>query len=88
MRISLSFGIMNMVKNDKNMNNHFQQQLKNAKENPKIKKAMDVFEVAQKTYERAIEAMTIRQKTKQNKGSYSSSISKKEYYADFSTTTR
>lgn len=70
------------------MNNHFQQQLKNAKENPKIKKAMDVFEVAQKTYERAIEAMTIRQRAKQNKGSYSSSLSKKEYYADFSTTTR
>lgn len=70
------------------MNNHFQQQLKNVKENPKIKKALEVFEVAQKTYERAIEAMTIRQKTKQNKGSYSSSISKKEYYADISTTTR
>ena len=70
------------------MNNQFQQQLKNTKENPKIKKALEVFEVAQKTYERAIEAMTIRQKTKQNKGSYSSSISKKEYYADISTTTR
>jgi hypothetical protein len=70
------------------MNNNFQKQLKNAKESPKIKKAMEVFEVAQKTYERALEAMTIKQRSKQNKGSYSSSISKKEYYADFSTTTR
>jgi hypothetical protein len=70
------------------MNNQFQQQIKDAKENPRIKKAWEVFEVAQKTYESAIEAMTIKQKSQRNKGSYSSSISKKEYYANISTTTR
>ena len=69
------------------MDNQFQQKLNNIKDNPKIKKALEVFENAQKIYEQAIDAMTIKQKQKY-KGSYSSSISKKEYNANISTITR
>ena len=66
---------------------NYTQQLKEVRENPKIKKALEVFENAQKTYEQAIEAMTIKQKPRY-KGSYSSSLSEKDYYANISTTTR
>lgn len=69
------------------MDTQFQQKLDDLKDSPKIKDAMEVFENAQKTYELAIDAMTIKQKPRYN-GSYSSSISKKEYYANISTTTR
>ena len=69
------------------MDTQFQQKLNSAKENPKIKKALEIFEIAQKTYEQAIDVMTIKQKPKY-RGSYSSSISKKEYYANISTITR
>ncbi len=69
------------------MDTQFQQKLNSVKDNPKIKKALEVFEIAQKTYEQAIDAMTIKQKPRY-KGSYSSSISKKEYYANISTITR
>lgn len=69
------------------MDTQFQQKLNNIKDNPKIKKALEVFENAQKTYEQAIEAMTIKQKPRY-KGSYSSSLAEKDYYANISTTTR
>lgn len=66
---------------------NYAQQLNKVRENPKIKKALEVFENAQKIYEQAIDAITIKQKQKY-KGSYSSSISKKEYNANISTITR
>lgn len=69
------------------MDTQFQQKLNSVKDNPKIKKALEVFENAQKTYEQAIDAMTIKQKPRY-KGSYSSSLSKEEYYANISTTTK
>ena len=69
------------------MDTQFQQKLNNIKDNPKIKRALEVFENAQKVYEQAIDAMTIKQKPRY-KGSYSSSVSEKDYYANISTTTR
>ncbi|MFA5020527.1 MAG: hypothetical protein WC517_00465 [Patescibacteria group bacterium] len=69
------------------MDTQFQQKINNVRDNPKIKKAMDVFENAQKKYDQAIDAMTIKQRNKY-KGSYSSSLSKKDYYANISTSTR
>ena len=69
------------------MDVRFQQKLNSIKDNPKIKRALEVFEDAQRIYEQAIDAMTVKQKPRY-KGSYSSSLSKKDYYANISTTTR
>jgi len=62
------------------------QQVENLKRNPKLSKAMGIFEHAEKIYERTIKAVTVRQRPIQ-KGTYSTSISKKDYYANISTTT-
>ena len=69
------------------MNLPLQQQVDNLRRNPKISKALEVFEHAQKTYEQAIDAIALGKRS-QTKGTYSSSISKKEYHANISTTTR
>ncbi len=74
-----------MIKDD--MELKFQQKLNKIKDNPKLNKAFDVFERSQKTYEQAVKAITVREKPRRS-GSYSSSLSKKNYYANFSTTTR
>lgn len=67
--------------------NQLLQQIKDLKKNHKLSKAMDVFERTEKIYERTIKATTIRQRPIQ-KGTYSSSVSKKDYYANISTTTQ
>lgn len=64
-----------------------EQKINKLKENPKVKDALDSFERAQKTYEQAMNSITLKQVPKY-KGSYTSSISKKEYYANISTNTR
>ncbi len=69
------------------MNTYIEKQLENIKENPKIKGALEVFECAQKIYDKSMKAMTPKYIPK-FKGSYSSSISEKNYYANISTTTR
>lgn len=69
------------------MDNYTEKQLKSIKENPKIKGAFEVFERAQKIYDKSMKAMMPKY-TPKFKGSYSSSISEKDYYANISTTTR
>ena len=69
------------------MDTYIEKQLKNIKENPKIKGALELFERAQKVYDKSMQAITPKHNPKY-KGSYSSSISKKDYYANISTTTR
>ncbi|MFH1946582.1 MAG: hypothetical protein ABIJ23_00265 [Candidatus Magasanikbacteria bacterium] len=62
-------------------------QIREAKENnPKIAKALDVFRHTQDIYERSMRAISPYQKFAQ-RGTYSSSISKKDYHANISTTT-
>jgi len=56
------------------------------KANPKISKAWDIFEQTQKIYDQSINA-TVVMRLPVSKGTYSSNISKKEYYANISTTT-
>jgi len=72
-----------------NMNdNQLLNQVKNAKKgNSKIVKALDFFERTQEIYERSINAITPYYKIIQ-RGTYSSSISKKDYHANISTTTQ
>jgi len=68
--------------------NQLLNQVKNAKKsNPKIAKALDFFERTQEIYERSINAITPYYKPIQ-RGTYSSSISKKDYHANISTTTQ
>ncbi len=64
-----------------------QQQINEIKKNPRIAKAMEVFERAQKIYEDSLTAIKIKERRKFS-GTYSSTISKKDYYANISTTTR
>ena len=68
-------------------NDQLLQQVEELKKNPKLSKVMDVFEHTQEIYERTIKATTIRERPVQ-KGTYSASISKKNYYANISTTTQ
>lgn len=68
-------------------NDQLLQEVEELKKNPKLSKAVDVFERTQEIYERTIKATTINQRPTQ-KGTYSSSISKKNYYANISTTTQ
>ena len=69
------------------MDNYTEKQLKNIKQNFKIKGAWEIFERAQKIYDKSMEAMKPKYSPK-FKGNYSSAISKKDYYANISTTTR
>lgn len=64
-----------------------QQQIENIKKNPKIAKVLEVFERAQKIYEEAIAVITIKEKPKFS-GTYSSTISIKDYFDNISTTTQ
>ena len=57
------------------------------KGNPKIARAFDLFERTQEIYERSIDAITPYYKPI-HRGTYSSSISKKDYHANISTTTQ
>ena len=59
-----------------------QQQIEDLKKNPKIIKALEVFERTQKIYEKSIAAMKIKVKLKST-GTYSSTISKKDYFAQY-----
>jgi len=56
------------------------------KNNPKIAKAWDIFERAQKIYDKTMKPAYLVSKRHISKGTYSTSISKKEYHADVSTT--
>jgi len=66
-------------------NNQLLQRTEELKKNHKLSKAMDVFERTQEIYERTIKATAVYQRPIQ-KGTYSASISKKNYYANISTT--
>jgi len=69
-------------------NNQLLNQIKNIKKgNTKSAKAFDFFERTQDIYERSISAITPYCRPIQ-KGTYSSSISKKDYHANISTTTQ
>lgn len=68
-------------------NDQLLQQVEELKKNPKLSKAMDIFEHTQEIYEQSINAITPYRKPIQ-KGTYSSSISKKDYHANISTTTQ
>lgn len=57
------------------------------KNNLKISKAWEIFERSQKIYDQSVNAIVIT-RSPVSKGTYSSNISKKEYYADISTTTK
>ncbi len=57
------------------------------KTNSRIASAMEIFRNAQKIYEESIETINPYRRTIV-KGSYSSSISTKDYHANISTTTQ
>jgi len=60
------------------MDIQLQQKINNIQDNHKIKRAWEVFDNAQRIYEQATEAITIKHKPRY-KGSYSSSLSPKNY---------
>lgn len=72
------------------MNNRtlFNQMEKIKKSNSKIAKALDIFERTQKIYERCLESTSYGYDKQERNSSYSSSISKKDYHANISTTTK
>lgn len=70
--------------NDEQLINQIRDTRKN---NPKIAKAWDYFERTQEIYERSVNAMTPYYRPIQ-KSTYSSTISKKDYHANISTTTQ
>ncbi|GMX58912.1 MAG: hypothetical protein MCSN_5660 [Candidatus Microsyncoccus archaeolyticus] len=69
-------------------NNQLLKEVKKEKEsNPKIAKVFDIFKRSQEIYEESMSATQVYQKPV-NRGTYSSSISEKDYYANISTTTQ
>jgi hypothetical protein len=69
--------------NDMNKKKVFDQ-IKDAKSNPKIAKALDIFERTQEIYEKSMHVIT-PYKIKMKMGTYSSSISTENYHANSST---
>ena len=68
-------------------NNQIFKKIEDLKKDSKLSQALEIFERAEKIYNEAIRTTTIQQKPIK-KGTYSTSISTKDYYANISTTTQ
>lgn len=68
-------------------NNQIFKKIEDLKKDSKLSQVLEIFERAEKIYNETIKATTIQQKPIK-KGTYSASISRKDYYANISTTTQ